>query len=99
MGKTPQASECLEEARRRGFTTLRVSATLSTADVPFGAFAALLPEFDPGLDRAEMIRRIAGGVSGRSGGAPMALLVDDAHLLDDGEGIGASFDPHTDTGR
>jgi DNA-binding CsgD family transcriptional regulator/tetratricopeptide (TPR) repeat protein len=85
VGKTRLAVACLEEAHKRGFLPFRVAATLSTAEVPFGAFAALLPEFDPGLDRTEMLRRIAASIEARGDGAKIALLIDDAHLLDEGE--------------
>ena len=66
----------------RGFVPLRVAATQGAAGLPFGAFASLVPDLTLSADLLEMLRRIADAVVGRSRGRPVAVLVDDAHLLD-----------------
>jgi DNA-binding CsgD family transcriptional regulator len=60
-----------------------VAATQGAAGLPFGAFASLVPDLVPGSDRLEMLRQIAHKVAKRGEGKPVAVLVDDAHLLDD----------------
>jgi DNA-binding CsgD family transcriptional regulator len=58
-----------------------VAATASTATIPFGAFAAWVPDgLDAPLQGAATLRRVADELVG--GGTPV-VVVDDAHLLDD----------------
>jgi DNA-binding CsgD family transcriptional regulator len=83
VGKTRLATELLQGAVARGFAVVRVAATQASAGMPFGAFATLLPELRPGLDRVQMLQRVAKAVVARGEGRPFILLVDDAHLLDD----------------
>ncbi|MDQ1501611.1 MAG: hypothetical protein QOI86_4951, partial [Actinomycetota bacterium] len=83
VGKTRLAAEGLAAAAARGFATLRVAATPATAGLPFGAFASVLPELVVGQDRGQTLRQIAQAIAQRGEGRPVALLVDDAHLLDD----------------
>lgn len=84
VGKTRLGSEWLTTAESKGFPTLRVAATQSSSDVPFGAFAALIPEAIAGADQLALLRQIANAVQERGGGKRIAVLVDDAHLLDEG---------------
>ena len=83
VGKTRLAAECLEGAASRGFVPLRVAATRAAANLPFGPFASLVPELAPGADLLGVLRQIAHEIVGRGGATPVALMVDDAHLLDD----------------
>ena len=83
VGKTRLASECLAVAATQGFATLRVAATQGATGLPFGAFAALVPDLVAGTDRLQMLRHIAQNVAEHGDGAPVAILIDDAHLLDD----------------
>ncbi len=83
VGKTRLAVEFLQHCASQGFTTIRVAATEITSRVPLGAFAVLLPELRPGIDRLEMLREVARAVADAGKGEPVALLVDDAHLLDE----------------
>lgn len=61
-----------------------VSGTRSASDLPFGAFAHLLPELDrPGLDRLGVMMLARRTVLQQGDPAQRLLVVDDAHLLDD----------------
>ncbi len=82
VGKTRLATECLAVAAAQGFVPLRVAATQGAAGLPFGAFASLVPDLVPSTDLLEVLRQIARAVAGRGEGKPVAVLVDDAHLLD-----------------
>ena len=83
VGKTRLATECLDLATARGFVPLRAPATHGAAGIPFGAFASLVPDLAPSTDLLEVLRKIADAVAGRGKGKPVAVLVDDAHLLDE----------------
>jgi len=83
VGKTRLATECLGIAAARGYVPLRVAATQGAAGIPFGAFASLVPDLAPSTDLLEVLRQIARAVSGRGEGKPVAVFVDDAHLLDE----------------
>ncbi|MGH3974893.1 MAG: AAA family ATPase, partial [Pseudonocardiaceae bacterium] len=82
VGKTRLAAECLHLAAARGFVPFRVSATQCAAGLPFGAFASLVPDLTPSTDLLEVLHTITDAIVGRGRGKPMAVLVDDAHLLD-----------------
>src|SRR5687768_8629677 len=61
VGKSRLAAECLAEAQRVGLPTARAAATRSAGQVPFGAFAALLPATEKALgvaadDQAAFLR-------------------------------------------
>jgi DNA-binding CsgD family transcriptional regulator len=88
VGKTRLAVEALQRAEQAGMATARVTATRSAAGLPLGALAPLLPAADHrdvGMvdDRVELLRRSAAALIERAGGRRLALLVDDAQLLDD----------------
>lgn len=82
VGKTRLGAECLELAADRGFVPLRVSGTQSVGRLPLGAFAAFVPGLAADTDLPTVLRQVARSVLDRGAGAPVALLVDDAHLLD-----------------
>jgi hypothetical protein len=83
VGKTRLASECLSIAAAQGFVPLRVPATQGAAGLPFGAYAGLVPELAPGRDLLAVLRQIAQAVRRQGEGKPVAVFVDDAHLLDE----------------
>ena len=83
VGKTRLAAECLDVAASQGFAPLRVAATRAAANLPFGPFASLVPDLAPGTDLLGVLRQIELEIVGRGGAKPVALMVDDAHLLDD----------------
>jgi DNA-binding CsgD family transcriptional regulator len=81
VGKTRLLREAEALARRDGAHVERIAASRAAASVPLGAFAHLRPDRDAsetenplGTVRAELARRAAG--------APLVLVVDDAHTLD-----------------
>lgn len=82
VGKTRLAIECLGLAAAQGFVPLRVAATQGAAGLAFGAFASFIPDLVPSTDLLEVLRQIARAISGRGEGKPVAVFVDDAHLLD-----------------
>ena len=83
VGKTRLATECLGFAPEYGFSTIRITATRAAASVPFGAFAALLPDIAAGTERTQVLRQMTRAVVGLEADRPVAILVDDAHLLDE----------------
>lgn len=83
VGKTRLGTECLALAARRGFATARVLATRAASSLPLGAFAPLLPAHEGRPDAADLLGWARRAVTALAPGASLALLVDDAHLLDD----------------
>ena len=81
VGKTRLVREAVEEARRREFATAWATATDSASSIPFGALAQLLPALG-GASPVELLRRARDAVVARADGRPLAVVVDDAHLLD-----------------
>lgn len=82
VGKTRLATETMGLAAARGFKVLRVSGSQAASRLPFGAFAFLLPELDAAAEGTSTLRELARAVIGQGPGGRLALLVDDAHLLD-----------------
>lgn len=83
VGKTRLATECLERAAAQGFATLRVAGTQGATGLPFGAFASVVPELGPKADLLQVLRQVAQAIGQRGEGKPVAVFVDDAHLLDE----------------
>jgi DNA-binding CsgD family transcriptional regulator len=84
VGKTRLASEAVAEAERGGCATEWVVATRSSASIPFGAFAHLLPEAaGSSSNRLDLLQRVGRSLSERARGRRLVIGVDDAHLLDD----------------
>ncbi len=93
-GKTRLGHEAVAIAERAGLATTEVTASRSAAQLPFGAFAPLLPTGNDGPgagtappgsvdDLVDLLRRAVAGLAERADGRPLLLFVDDAHLLDD----------------
>jgi DNA-binding CsgD family transcriptional regulator len=87
VGKTVLATLGLEFGRERGMSVALVSGTEAARSYPFGAFAALLHR-DSDLvgpeSHADQLRRYMHELLDDAGPRPLLVLVDDAHLLDDG---------------
>ena len=83
VGKTRLAREALTAAEAKGWVVRWAVATEAAASIPFGALAPLLPAVDEtGESRLELYRRAAADLVRGAGGGPLALGVDNAHLLD-----------------
>lgn len=83
VGKTRLASECLDLAAGRGFAVTRALASDSAGAIPLGALSALLPALGEDCPPAELLLGARAAIARRRGQAGLALLVDDAHRLDD----------------
>lgn len=87
VGKTALATLGLEFGRERGMSVALVSGTETARPYPFGAFASLLHR-DSDLvgpeSHADQLRRYMHELLDDAGPRPLLVLVDDAHLLDDG---------------
>jgi DNA-binding CsgD family transcriptional regulator len=88
VGKSRLFVEALDVCRKAGFAVARVTATRSSAEIPLGTFATLLPTA-PGPrhgqvdEKLHLLQRCAEELTTRAVGKPLVLGVDDAHLLDD----------------
>lgn len=80
VGKTRLARHAVTVARDAGFAEATVRATTAASTIPLGAFAPLVG--DAGSGSAAALDAARRAVGDRSGGAPLLLLVDDAHALD-----------------
>ena len=87
VGKTVLATVGVEFGRALGMSVALVSGTEVARPYPFGAFASLLHR-DSDLvgneSHADQLRRYMHELLDDAGPRPLLLLVDDAHLLDDG---------------
>src|SRR5579872_4905662 len=86
VGKSRLAAEVALGAERRGFAISHVIATRGAASIPFGAFAALMPEIvEPPGGLTSILQRAVEAIIERGGeGRRLLIVIDDAHLLDDG---------------
>ena len=87
VGKTVLATLGVEFARDRNLSVALVAGTEAARPYPFGAFAALLHR-DSDLvgpeSHADQLRRYMHELLDDAGQRPLLVVVDDAHLLDDG---------------
>ncbi len=89
-GKTTLARAGAEFAQNQGMSVALVSGTEEARSYAFGAFASLLP---PGLAavgpgaQGDLLRYYARELLATAEGRPLLLLIDDAHLLDDGSSM------------
>ena len=86
VGKSRLAAEAARAAAQLGqTTTAHVIATRSAASIPFGPFAAFLPASeDLRPELLGLLRQAGEAIAKRAGTRRLVLVVDDAHLLDDG---------------
>jgi DNA-binding CsgD family transcriptional regulator len=92
VGKTTLACMGAELALGRGMRVIRTTATHASRQLPFGAMASVLPPDAEGgilseADQSQLLRRYIGALVDAAGPRPLLMLVDDAHLLDDGSAI------------
>jgi DNA-binding NarL/FixJ family response regulator len=82
LGKSLLARAALELLRGAGAATTWIQATRSAASVPLGAFAGAIDADVRSDDPLELFRRSVEAVLEPAGRRPLAIGVDDAHLLD-----------------
>src|SRR6202020_3207692 len=82
VGKSRLAREIYAMAGAEGATTLWAQATASSATIPLGALAGLIPDEVRSDDPLELVRRSVAALRKRGGGRTVLLAVDDAQLLD-----------------
>ncbi|MET8761642.1 AAA family ATPase [Lentzea sp. NPDC004782] len=78
VGKTRLADEIVARLESAGVTVRRCYATVATSTIPFGALAAMLPA---DMRTANPLGRAVEHLLAEP--QPLAIVVDDAHLLDD----------------
>ena len=82
-GKSRLAREACTAAETMGELALWAQATASSATIPLGALASLVPDGVRSDDLLELMRRSTAALRERAGGREMFLAVDDAQLLDE----------------
>ncbi len=83
-GKSRLAAEARSATQAQGALTYRAQGTASSATIPLGALASLIPEDVRSDEPLELLRRSTQALQARAGSRPVVLEVDDAHLLDPG---------------
>lgn len=78
VGKTRLTDEAVTRLEQTGVTVRRCYATVATSSIPFGALAAMLPA---DMRTANPLGRAVEHLLAEP--RPLAIVVDDAHLLDD----------------
>lgn len=82
VGRSRLAREVCTAAEQRGDLVYWVQATRSSAAIPLGAFASLIPDDIRSDEPLELIRRSTERLRERAAGRAVCLGVDDADLLD-----------------
>jgi DNA-binding NarL/FixJ family response regulator len=82
VGKSRLAREACAEAQAIGMPTLWAQATASSATIPLGALAALIPAEVRSGDPLALVRESSAAVRAAADGGMVVFAVDDAHLLD-----------------
>ncbi len=82
FGRSRVAREGLSAAESLGDLVYWTQGTRSSATVPLGAFAALIPDEVRSDEPLELIRRSSERLRARAQGRRVTVAVDDAHLLD-----------------
>jgi DNA-binding NarL/FixJ family response regulator len=82
VGRSRLAREACAAAERDGELVYWAQGTASSATIPLGAFAALIPDDVRSDEPLELIRRSTERVQARAAGRGVCVGVDDAHLLD-----------------
>jgi DNA-binding CsgD family transcriptional regulator len=82
VGKSRLAREACAEAQAVGVPVLWAQATESSAAIPLGALAGLIPAEVRSGQALELVRGSSAAVRAAADGGTVMLAVDDAHLLD-----------------
>lgn len=84
LARAALAAVCGDAA---GWAPYWVMAGSSTASIPLGALAHLLPDLDPALPEPQLLREARRRLLESAGEARPVLAVDDAHVLDETSAI------------
>jgi DNA-binding CsgD family transcriptional regulator len=83
IGKSRLLHEAVAGLPDEHYAVHCASANIASSGLPFGGLAQILPTDPPaGLSPAGLLRWAVDGLHAESGGRPMVLAIDDAHLLD-----------------
>jgi len=82
VGKSRLVREACAAAEAGGALTILARATASSASIPLGALAGVLPEEARSDDPLQLVRRSIAALRDRAGERPVVFAVDDAQLLD-----------------
>lgn len=83
VGKTRLANEVLARRVAAGWRTVRIVATAATADIPFGALAAVVGLGRPDGARDAAVDRVVADLADADPDRPLLVAVDDVDLLDE----------------
>jgi DNA-binding CsgD family transcriptional regulator len=81
VGKTRLARAAADAVAQAGWVVRRVAGTTTGRDVTLGAFARWAVDTD--VSKSALARKVLIELATGTGGAPLLVVVDDAHLLDD----------------
>ncbi len=81
VGKTRLAREASAIASQRGWVVRFVQGTASAQGIPLGAFSQWIDELDE--QPLGLASSVIGSITSTDAGAPVLVVVDDVHLLDD----------------
>lgn len=84
QGKTRLAVDVARELARSGSQIVGVTGTRAMRDVPFGAFAPVVPEVSDAASIANALHLAACALADRARREQILLVIDDAQYLDDG---------------
>ena len=88
VGKSWLAAAGLASAAAAGLPTARIAGSNAASRIPLGALAPLLPDTTGrSIEPGDMLRWARDALVALGQGRPVALLIDDAHLLDDASAI------------
>lgn len=83
VGKTRLGAEVMQAAEETGYAALNVTGTATGRAIPLGPFSHLLPaDADTAATLLQLLRFARAAIGEHAEGRSVALLVDDAHLLD-----------------
>lgn len=83
IGKSRFAAALIGELESDGRDVIHLRATTSSSAVPLGAFSSLLADVPAGAEPVELLHQLRMALARRAAQAPLALAVDDVHLLDE----------------
>jgi DNA-binding CsgD family transcriptional regulator len=86
VGKSTLLASAVSKAQNEGFVVVQLFGSRATSTLPLHAFSSFLAQGadDQSIERFLAVRR---ALTDHSGGRPVLVAVDDAHLLDDSSAV------------